>query len=139
MLPSELRDYKRLCGELIWLGSAMLPQASFMASFLQQLLPNLKVKHLIEANSMLRHLKSLRASIKYRKPFPFNQIIVKTFSDASFNISKRTSYGQTNLLTTICFDSQTVMHPIDWSSCKHKRVCYSSYGAEILACADADD
>lgn len=47
--------------------------------------------------------------------------------------------GQTVLLITICFDLYNVMNPIDWSSCKQKKVCYSSYGAEKLACADTDD
>lgn len=108
-----------------------------MAFFLKQLLPYLEVKHLIKANSMLHHLNSLRASIKYRKPSSFDQIILTTFSDAPFNISISTSYGQTGPLTTICFDSETVIHPIDGSSYKQKRVCFSSYGAEIHACADA--
>lgn len=31
------------------------------------------------------------------------------------------------------------MHLTDWSSTKQGRVCYSPYGAEILACTDADD
>jgi len=30
-------------------------------------------------------------------------------------------------------------HVIDWSSHKQRRVSHSSYGAEILACADSDD
>lgn len=32
-----------------------------------------------------------------------------------------------------------IYHPIDWSSTKQKQVCYSSYGAEVLAFADAED
>lgn len=30
-------------------------------------------------------------------------------------------------------------HLIDWASLKQRRVSYSSYGAEILACTEADD
>ena len=30
-------------------------------------------------------------------------------------------------------------HVCDWNSLKQRRVCYSSFGAEILAAADADD
>lgn len=137
--PHELTDFKRLCGELIWLGCSVLPQAAFMASFLQQQLPHLKVKHLVEANSMLRHLKTLRASIRYLRPPSSTDIIVKTYSDAARNVSKHMSYVQTGLITTLVFQNCQVMHPIDWSSCKQKRVCYSSYGAEILTCTDADD
>lgn len=30
-------------------------------------------------------------------------------------------------------------HIVDWSSSKQRRISHSSYGAEILSCADADD
>lgn len=32
-----------------------------------------------------------------------------------------------------------IFHTIDWASSKKRRVSYSSYGAEVLACAVADD
>lgn len=34
---------------------------------------------------------------------------------------------------------QKVYHAIDWISAKRKRVIYSSYGADILACIEAKD
>lgn len=115
----------------------MLPQAAFMTSVLQQQLPHLEMKHLVEANSMSRHLETVRASIQYLRPPSSSDIIVKTYSDAAINVSKHMTHGQTGLITTIVFRNSHVIHPIDYSSCKQKRVSYSSYGAEILACADA--
>lgn len=34
---------------------------------------------------------------------------------------------------------EPLFHLIDWGSCKQRRVSHSSYEAEILACADAND
>lgn len=36
-------------------------------------------------------------------------------------------------------DGAEVFYIIDWSSTKQRRVRYSSYGAKILACSEADD
>lgn len=63
-----------------------------------------------------------------------------TFSDASFNISMSSQYGQTVFITGVFFNYEgRTYHPVDWGSTKEKRVCYSSYGAEILACTNSDD
>lgn len=40
---------------------------------------------------------------------------------------------------TLIGGRRRIFHAIDWASCKKRRDSYSSYGAEILACADADD
>ena len=68
---------------------------------------------------------------------------VESFSDAAFNISRAKQYGQTGLIVGISLqvrgESETIYHVIYWASRTQRRACHSSYGAEILACADADD
>jgi len=140
---NEIRAYKRLAGELVWLGGSALPQASFMASFLQQKVGFLKVAHLCEANGILQDLKSLVAVIKFQIPaWDTHSVCVCTFSDASFNIAKSQLYGQSGVVTGVCAEvekGESLYYMIDWTSSKQRRVSHSSYGAEILACADADD
>ena len=51
-------------------------------------------------------------------------------------------YGQTGFLTGLRIkqkNGKDLYHAIDWESGKQKRVRYSPYGAEVLACAEADD
>ena len=51
-------------------------------------------------------------------------------------------YGQTGLLSGLRIEMKIgidYFHLTDWCSHKQRRVSYSPYGAEILACADADD
>lgn len=50
--------------------------------------------------------------------------------------------GQTGLITGLRIKRKhgiDLFHALDWSSSKQKRVSYSPYGAEALACAEADD
>lgn len=54
--PMELKSTSSSCalaGKLNYLGHSILPQASLAASRLEQLVGNIKVKHLAEANAAL--------------------------------------------------------------------------------------
>lgn len=52
-------------------------------------------------------------------------------------------YGQTGIFCGIRYHTAKhdarQYHIIDWSSHKQRRMCYSAYGAEILACTTAKD
>lgn len=37
------------------------------------------------------------------------------------------------------YNTENTYPLIDWSSCQHRRISHSSYWAEILTCAEADD
>lgn len=141
---AEIHDFRRLAGELVWLGSGALPQASYFGSVYQQRVPILTRDHVLEANRTLKQLKKLIPKLLYTKPAPeIDRIELVSFSDASFNISRRQVYGQSGVTCGIRYRQKTgdarIFHIVDWTSHKQKRVCYSAYGAEILACTAADD
>lgn len=137
----ETKSYRALAGTLLYLGNGVLPQASLVVSLMQQCIANLKVQHLIDANEMLKDLLKLKPWITFRRPSNTEQVTYCTFSDASHPNDR--DYGQTGIIAgfriTNELDSRTIFHPIDWTSHKQRRVSYSSYGAEILAAATADD
>ena len=128
----------------MYLGNGVLPQASFVTSMLQQIIGKVRVSHLIDANEMLAELLKMTPSIKYiaAPQGQIENVIVATFSDAAFNQSTGGGYGQTGLLSglrIVMKDRTNYFHLFDWCSNKQRRASYSPYGAEILACADADD
>ena len=142
--PKEIAAFRAVAGELVWLGGGALPQAAYVGSYMQQCVPYLKVEHITEANGMLKELKDLKAEILFRHlGGKIMGATIESFSDAAFNISRAKQYGQTGLLVGILYDiqgtSEKTYHIVDWASRKQRRVCHSSYGAEILACADTDD
>lgn len=139
---SELTQYRSLACTLMYLGNGVLPQASYVTSALQQCLPGIRVRHLIEANEMTKELLELNPWIAFRKAVEVVKVMVCTFADAGFNKNRSRDYGQSGIVTGLRVTTgsgRDIFHPIDWCSNKKQRVSYSSYGAEILACADADD
>lgn len=141
--PHEYKDYRSLAGSIIWAGNGAMPQAAYVGSFMQQVAPRLRVSDMTEANKMLKEIKDLNPQIMFRKlNSEIISIDVWTFSDASFNIVAGRDYGQTGIVTGLKIqgkNGESTMHMIDWTSNKQRRVSHSSYGAEILACSDADD
>lgn len=136
----ELRDYQKLCGSLNFIGDGILPQASYVASYLQQNVPRLTVSGLVTANHLLRDLKTLDPSTTYRSPpnVEFAPAYL-AFSDASMG---RSAYGQTGYLSGIYMPMEGdygFYHVLDWVSGKQRRVSFSSIGAEILAAATSTD
>lgn len=98
----ELTVYLSLAGTLgqMELGHGVLPQAAFAASYLQQSVGSLKVRHLVTANNVLREMKALSSGLR----FPSTPSIQSSlpihlcFSDASHGVS---AYGQTGYLSGV--------------------------------------
>ena len=139
----ELSSYQHLAGVLNFLGKGVLPHASYVASYMLQKIAPLKVSGLVTANAMLREIEKLSPSLTFLAPERnyAPDAYLCTFSDASYNISSKQSYGQTGVFTGLAIPEGDVhaFHPLDWTSSKQRRVTYSSFGSEILACAEADD
>lgn len=137
----ETQDYRALAGTLLYLGNGVMPQASLVVSIMQQKIGNLKVEHLIDANIMVAELMKLGSKIIYRKVSNPTDVCLFTLSDAAH--PRNRDYGQIGILTGILAKSghfsMDVFHLIYWTSHKQQRVSHSSYGAEIIAAATADD
>lgn len=139
---TEKKQYRSLAGTLLYLGNGILPQASYVTSVLQQQISALMVRHLVDVNSMVCEILHLEPTLMFLKPHKTTNAIMSSFSDASYPRDR--DYGQTGILCGLRVkehgtDNRDIFHMIDWSSHRQKRVSYSSYGAEILACASADD
>eukprot|EP00171_Calliarthron_tuberculosum_P007062 IDg7062t1 len=116
----ELKELRRVAGQLNWAGRAAIPTACFA------------------------EISKISPFETYKSPTkPISEAFVAGFTDASFNISASRNYGQNGFVAGIAFrqdkDCVTQFHVTDWNSSKQRRVCYSSFGAEILACAEGDD
>ena len=113
----ETTQYRSLAATLMFLGNAVLPQASYATSVLEQMIAKLRVEELVIANDMLKELLSLKPHIVFKVPPPVDdiqEVIVSSFSDASFNHTDATGYGQTGLVTGLRIKRKTgldLFHP----------------------------
>lgn len=131
---TEKKQYRSLAGTLLYLGNGVLPPESYVTSVLRQQISALKVRHL--------EILQLEPTLTFLRPQNVNNAIISSFSDASHPRDR--DYGQNGILCGLRIEggnenSRDIFHMVDWSSHRQKRVSYSSYGAEILACASADD
>lgn len=112
----------------------------FVASKMQQRLKSLLISDIIDANKILRELKKLNPSITFCKPSAVTNVEICTLSDASLSSDTET-HGQTGVICGLKTDdgNASIYHPVLWSSHKQWNIAYSSYGAKIIAVADADD
>ena len=139
--PTEVRDFQSLAGKMNWLGHAAVPQYAFAASYLQQNLGQLKVKHLTQANGVLREAQRNSSILVYGSPKQKSCLSLCAFADAAFPKVDGGIHGQTGIFCGLVLGSgpEAALHPISWSSHKQTRVCRSSSAAEIMAIAEAEE
>lgn len=146
----EVETYRSLAGTLNFLGNGCLPQVGFVSSVFLQRQANLVVHDIAMGNRLVAELKKMDAVVKFAAPpARVRSASVLGFSDASFNVIGGSSYGQSGYLSGLLLrpalfenvpsSEDCVFHVYDWFSSKQRRVVYSSFGAEILACANADN
>lgn len=58
----EVKQYRSLAATLMFFGNAVLPQASYATSLLQQKLPKLTVENLVMANDVLKRVTVIEAT-----------------------------------------------------------------------------
>lgn len=133
-----VKCYQGLAGSLNFFGRGLLPQVGIAASYMQQMVPRLRVNQLVVANKVVHELTTLKPSMTYLFPSSVVSPTYPCFSDASHG---KISYGQTGYISGIYLfaEGERVYHIVDWLSCKQSRVSFSSISAEILAAAHSTD
>lgn len=138
----EEKEYRSLAGTLLYMGNAVLPQASLVASRMQQRIADLRVWHLSDANAMLKELLGLDIRLTYRPMRTVTFARIVCFSDASHGGSD-SAFGQSGGVCGIVVQGSNekgcYYYPLGWISQKQRRISHSAFGAEIIACADVDD
>ena len=138
---NELRTYQSLAGKMNWLGQTATPQYAFAASYLQQNIGGLKVKHLLQANGVLREAQKTTPSIVFGKLKSNATACLTAFTDAAFPKIDGSIDAQTGILCGLVIGEgpHAAFHPIAWTSHKQKRICRSASAAEIMSIAEAVD
>lgn len=85
------------CQDFTILTTGRVPQASFIASKMQQKIKNMKAAHIIKANSILCEMKRPAPMIMFRNPADITSISIVTLVDASNN-GPNELHGQSGVL-----------------------------------------
>ena len=133
----EKRAFMSLNSSISWLGTVSSPLCAFYASYLQQKLPECKVKSMISQLNSLNILKRYGTLTMYPKP-KSSVLNLVAFADASH--SPDTS--QLCYLIGIVYGEVkqgSVFHLLTWTSHKSRRPVKSTPAAEIMAASEALD
>eukprot|EP00178_Gracilaria_changii_P001336 TRINITY_DN1187_c0_g1_i1.p1 TRINITY_DN1187_c0_g1~~TRINITY_DN1187_c0_g1_i1.p1 ORF type:complete len:639 (-),score=88.06 TRINITY_DN1187_c0_g1_i1:5196-7112(-) len=135
----ELSAFRSLNSSIGWLGIAASPFCATASSVLQQKGPHVKVKDLVTQFNVLRNLKRRGSLCHYKvPPSGTHPVSVLVFSDASRSID----HGQLGFVAGLLFgefETNSVFHPVSWSSHKSRRPVKSIGSAEVLAAGCAID
>ena len=136
---NETRECQSLAGKMNWLGHTAVPYYSFAASYVQQNMGNLRVRHLMQANGVVTEAKKSTPVLVYGKPKGITRLHLAVFADAAFPKVDGSTNGQTGIVCGLVFGEgvDAAFHPLAWTSHKQTRICRSSSAAEIMSIAEA--
>eukprot|EP00435_Cladocopium_sp_Y103_P066707 s1366_g29.t1 len=134
--PHQIKVLRAINGSLNWLSSQARPDIAAQTSLSQQCFPNPKIKHLRQANNIIRRAKQhADLSLSFR-PIPLENLTVACHSDAAFaNVGDHTQAGFVIGFTDQALNDAEMVpwNPVVWRSFRLSRAVSSTVAAESQA------
>jgi hypothetical protein len=123
-------------GQILWVARQSRPDVLFDVSSLASSLKVARVEHLIEANKVVKRLKSEKVTLKFQN-LGASQLQLVVFSDASLgNLPDGGTQGGHFI---VLMGQDGLFSPLCWQSKRIRRVVRSTLAGETLALADGID
>lgn len=134
--PHQVKVLRAINGSLNWLSGQSRPDLAAQTSLSQQVFPNPKIKHLRNANNVVRRARQHSDLKLYFAPISVEALTLCCHSDAAFaNVGNHTQAGY-----IIAFTNQqlndgvlTTWNPAVWRSYRLSRAVSSTLAAESQA------
>lgn len=134
----EIKEYRGVVGQINWVSSQTRPDATFDMLSLSMQMKHPQVENAIEANKVVRKLKSAQSGVTFRKLGLIENLKIVVYCDASWgNLPDGHSSAGGYLILLVGVDYRCC--PLDWSATKIKRVVHSTLAAEALAMLESMD
>ena len=155
LTTAEVSELRQVNGGLQWLQRQLRPDLAFAVSVSQGAVSDARVKHLIEAQRLVTHAKKHSSFEIVYQPLDLDHGGFLAISDAG--LGGIGEDGEAGTVTDgkvrsqggylVVFGDEALAHHgtrgkfnlLDWRSHKLKRVCRSSFAAETLSLAEAND
>ena len=128
----ERQALRSLIGKLNWLSTQTRPDLSYSVSQLASNFKNATIKHVIQANKLVRRCKQHDIHMFFPK-LDLNNLKVRCYADASFG---KLEDGGSQGGVFIELVSKDLASPVSWFSKRIKRIVPSTLAAETLAMAE---
>ena len=132
LTKEEEKELKTVIGQLNWIATQCRPDLSFQVLELSTINKFAKVEQLIQANKLIRKLKSEPCKIFFPRLGNLKKLKIFLYNDASYaNLPDGTSSTGGRIVWLVGDNGNCC--PISWSSTKIKRVVRSTLAAEALS------
>ena len=114
--PTEYKQYRSVCGQLLWLSVQTRPDISFDTCMLQNHLSDPNVADILYANKVIKKLKLENDYILHFKGFQDGRSLkIVCYSDSAHNNLPKNG-SQYGFIIFLCDFEETVKNPIAWRS-----------------------
>ena len=137
LTPSETEQLRSKIGQLLWVARQSRPDILFDVCSLTSNLKNAKVEHILDANKVIKRVKSETVSLKYRHLKDNSPLKLIAFSDASLGNLKDGATQGGNFIVLMGNDGH--FSPLSWQSKRIRRVVRSTLAGETLALTESMD
>ena len=135
---SEVTELRGAIGQVQWASNQTRPDISYDALELSTAIREPKVKDLLQANKVIKRLKSKKSNILFPDLGDIKQLRLTVFCDASYaNLTDGVSSAGGHIVFLTGKDNRSC--PLSWRSGKIRRVVRSTLAAEALSMADSLD
>ena len=133
----ETDNLRSKIGQLLWVARQSRPDVLYDVCSLARNLKVATVEHLIEANKIVKRLKSEKVTLKYQHLGNDSSLKLVTFSDASLgNLPDGGTQGGGFI---VLMGEQGLFSPLWWQSKRIRRVVKSTLAGETLALTEGID
>ena len=136
LTKEEVDKFRSKIGQILWVSRQSRPDTIFDACHLASSLKNATVNNILEANKVIKRLKSETVELKFQHLGDITKVQLLAFSDASLgNLPDGGSQGGYFI---VLMGENGKFSPLCWQSKRIRRVVRSSLAGETLAMADAN-
>ena len=130
---TEFKAYRGVTGKLVWLNEATRPDLSFDSLCLSYHNKDAKIKHIIEANKIIRKAKSLESFIKLSQIGNYEDLKFLTYTDASHLTMEEKTKGVAGKIIFLSNKEETRVSSVHWKAKTITQACTSAKAAETRA------
>lgn len=137
LTPEQTSLYMSLLGGLSWLTQTRLDVAIYVVA-LQRAATRATVGHLLKLNKITKWVRRKKFMLTYKKMMPPFKLLAIT--DSAFKTEPNSALAMRGAIVGIAEDRQTTggtMHVLEFYARKQRRVCRSTFAAELNSMADA--
>ena len=137
LTDEELENLRSKAGQLLWLARQSRPEILFDVCGLESKIKTATVQQILEANKIVKKVKSDNVSLRYRYLGSDESIKIVVFTDASLgNLSDGATQGGHFIAL---MGENGKISPLSWQSKRLRRVVRSTLAGETLALAEGMD